>query len=245
MLKIITTLTMFAVGLLAQSQVSESIQFSPFSKIEVTNGVEIILSQNAEFSMKAETGAVGDLHSLTMKCKNNTLFISKSTSAPVKVYLQAPKVTSIKAANGAIVRFNDEISARNISISLNSGALFHGTVAADTISLIAIGGSVLNIQAKALSLNGYFSGTSKVNLSGTAEYASINSAESSYCHARNFVCKNIYVNADGVSTVKVFSKERLDVSVLDYAKVAYIHFPGKVSHTSDASGSINRMITQN
>ena len=54
MLKIITTLSLFLIGMLAKGQEIENRELSSFSKVEVKNGIEVVYNESKIPSMRVE-----------------------------------------------------------------------------------------------------------------------------------------------------------------------------------------------
>ena len=54
MLKIITTLTLFLIGVVAKGQVLENRIISEFSKVEIKNGIELIYSEDKAPTLQIE-----------------------------------------------------------------------------------------------------------------------------------------------------------------------------------------------
>ena len=250
MLKIITTLTMFAIGLLAQAQVSESKTVSPFSKIEISNGVELIYTESQKASITAEASTAKALTTLVVRFTGKTLSISKTSSEPVKVYVAASGVKAIRASQGATVKITNQLSADNISVAMVSGSVFNGTIVSEKASLAAKSESIMNVRVQTKNLAGNFAGKSKVNLSGAAHTATINSQSGALCHARNFIADQVSVIAESESDVSIYAGHDLNICATDRAKVTYFGTPGKVMLTPETmmlrkiSGN-GRLVTEN
>src|SRR4051812_37524308 len=75
MLKIITQLSMFLVGTLAQAQVGETREMENFSKIIVKDGIEVVIMQGDSNEIKVEASDAVSLNDLITEVSNNTLLI--------------------------------------------------------------------------------------------------------------------------------------------------------------------------
>jgi hypothetical protein len=78
MFKIITSLTLFAIGLLAQAQSVQTRNVQPFSKIEISSGVEVIITQGAQASLKVTSDAGQELKDIVTEFRNNALYIAQT-----------------------------------------------------------------------------------------------------------------------------------------------------------------------
>jgi hypothetical protein len=251
MLKIITSLTLFVTGMLANVQ-SETRTVSSFNKLEITDGVEIIFTQSDNYSVRAEASDGLGLSTLLTESKNNTLKIScnGNLNETVRVYVSAPEIISVKAGKNSKIVFTDQLSTNTFDLSLASGATFNGSVksAGETV-LRGKSGSVFNIRLETGALAANFQSGAKVNLSGTSGKTSIRTSDNSLCSARNFRAGKAHVKATGNSSVIISVKEEIAVDVNDDATVKYFGFPGKTSVNPEAVavsvGNMKSLITQN
>jgi hypothetical protein len=235
MFKIITTAAAALIGLLANAQVSETRNVSPFNKVEITDGVEIIYTQSSEFSIKAETSDALGLATLLTESKNNTLKISCEGNLcdVAKVYVSAPEIVSIKATNKANVRLVNGISTSTFNLAI-SDATFKGNVNATKTGLKAKSGAIVNLRLETQSLDARIQNNAKVNLCGSADNADIRSFGSSLFAARNFKSAKGMVKASGTASVEICALDEIDVEVTDSALVRYFGFPQKTTVNADA-----------
>jgi hypothetical protein len=251
MLKIITSLTLFVTGMLANVQ-SETRTVSSFNKLEITDGVEIIYTQSDNYSVRAEASDGLGLSTLLTESKNHTLKIScnGNLSETVRVYVSAPEIISLKAGKNSKIVFTDQVSTSKFDLTLASGATFKGSVnSAGETSLRGKSGAVFNIRLETDALAANFQGGAKVNLSGTSGKTFIRTSDNALCSAQNFKAEKLQVKATGNSTVVISVKEEIAVEVNDFATVKYFGFPDKTSVNPEAvsmsTGNLKSLVTQN
>ena len=94
MLKIITTLSLFLIGMLAKGQEAENRELSSFSKVEVKNGIEVIYTESKMPFLRVEAENVSVLKNLITEVKGKTLKIyllkkedQTTLENTIKVYL--------------------------------------------------------------------------------------------------------------------------------------------------------------
>jgi len=240
MFKIITTLTMFLLGLLAQAQVTETRTITPFSKIEITDGVALVFTQSDEIGLSAEASDALGLTSITTEVTGNVLKIGSkgNMNEPGKVYVSAHGITAISARKHSTITLANTLESKNISIALASGSVFSGSIKAQDISLKAKSGAVMNVFATSATLTGNFKSKAKVNLSGISEMAEINTNTAALCYARNFRSGKVAVNVGDYSSVMINANGYLNIHVAETGKVTYFGSPEKVTMQEDATAFV-------
>lgn len=240
MFKIITLATAALIGLLANAQVTETRNVSPFNKLEITDGVEIIYTQGDQFTIRAEASDALGLSTLLTESKNNTLKITckGNLCETAKVFVTAPEITSITASRNAQVTVADGIKTNAFSMTLASGATFRGNVYADKTQLVAKSGTIMNLRLETVSVTGRFQNNAKVNLSGKSESADIRTFGSALCLARNFKSGSTAVKASGNASMEVSAIDAIDVEVTDDAVVRYFGFPQKTTVNPEAVAQV-------
>lgn len=230
MLKLIITVTMFMTALLCQSQVSETRKIESFSKIEVASEIELSYKETQEeTSIKVEANE-GNLTDIITEVEGTTLKIFATGNAKnVKVHVVAKDVESFRASSKSRIIFKNTIHTENISIALESGAYFKGYFKSKGLTNIETGKNTeFNGRIETASFIGDFKSHSKVNISGTAEKATIKSASKAYCNARNFLTEDTEVDSDN-SIVIITSHNNINVNATDNAKVTYFGSPKKAN----------------
>lgn len=235
MLKIITALTAALASLFANAQ-TETRNVSPFNKLEITDGVEVIYTQSDTFSLKAEASDALGLATLLTESKNKTLRISCDGNGceMAKVYVTAPEIVSIKAGRDSKVIIADRMTAGKFELNLNSNATFNGIVTTGAAVLKGRSGAIFNIRLTANSVNANFQSGAKVNLSGTSDKSVIRTTDNALCNARNFINKSVTVIAGNDAEVIVSANEKIEINVSDEASVRYFGLPKTASVNPEA-----------
>jgi hypothetical protein len=236
MFKIITSLTLFAIGLLAQAQSVQTRNVQPFSKIEISSGVEVIITQGAQASLKVTSDAGQELKDIVTEFRNNALYIAQTNDDDQvgKVYVTTPTLTDIKATGGSKVRLTGTLESSAVSVSMASGSTFWGNIHTENLQLAARSGAIVNLRTDAGILSGSFKTDAKVNLSGHATQSELRTQSGALCNARNFAADNSVVTAIDDSSMLVNTKGEISVNVADTAKITYYGKPGKVALNPEA-----------
>lgn len=258
MLKIITTLSLFLIGMLAKGQEVENRTLSSFSKVEVKNGIELIYTESKIPSLQIETENPSVLKNLITEVRGKTLKIyllqknnQNELGKTIKVYLSSEKVTSFEAKSKAKILAMNPITSEKLTINLKSEGQFSGTIRNNGATrLVANSGAIFNGRVETTSFVGQFKNNSKINLSGKTQKAVIATSDSSLLEAKNFIANHIVLNATGKSLAMIYVEKAIAVSVADEAKVSYAGYPEKINLNDEAesfqkTNSNKQLITYN
>lgn len=242
MLKIITTLSLFLVGMLAKGQEVENRILSSFSKVEVNNGIELIYTESKKPSLQIEAENSAVLKSIITEVKGKTLKIylqrknyQNELGKTIKVYLTSEKITSFEAKSKAKIITMNPITSENLSVNLKSEGQFSGTIInKGTTRLVANSGTIFNGLVETIFFVGHLKNNSKINLSGKTQKAAIAASDSSLFEAKNFIANHIVLNATGKSLAMIYVEKAIRVSVTDEAKVSYAGYPEKINLNDEA-----------
>ncbi len=213
MLKIITTLSMVLAAHLAQAQT----QVQPFTKIEATGNVNLILKEGASHSVTFADGS-GNASAETV---NGILKISADAGRTATVEIASPGVTAIRASQ-ANIRVTGGLSDEKIAIKLTDGASINGNLEARSVAIAARSGSRVSARLQAEKFSGRFNGKSKASLSGKAGYAKLDASGQALCLARNLIAEKASVRAAGNADMTVNTLGRISISVDETAKITCI-----------------------
>ena len=238
MLKIITTLTIVLFGLLAKAQVTENREVSDFSKVEVKNGIQLIYTQSATTSLQVEANDDATIYNVVTEMTGNTLKIyleNPKVASTAKVYLSAPTLVALTAKSNAAITIIDEITAKNLKVTLRSGANFTGNIqASGKAKLIAESGTLFNGKIVAPVFTGSFRKDAKINLTGRVQEATITINDAALLVAKNFIANAIRLNAAGKSTAMIHADNDVVLNVADQAKVTYSGLPHSIEWNEEA-----------
>jgi len=241
MLKIITTLTVFLIGMLAKGQVVENRNVSEFSKVVVANGIELIYNEDQSTSLRIAATNSEILKNTIAEVDGKTLniYLTEGTTLTandmVKVYLSAKDITALSANTNAKITIMNQLNAKNMNINLDSGATLMGNIKAlCKTKLRANDNTVFNGKIETSILKGNFKDNAKINLTGQAKKAAFQTNDASLLSAKNFVADNIYLNANGKSVAMVHANNNLALNVSENAKILYTGFPESIKMNEEA-----------
>lgn len=226
MFKIIVSLTIALMGALAQAQVKETRNVEAFSKMKVSESIEVIVSDSALPTVVVETASESSQSAIVATVKNNTLYLRNSNpNQAAKVWVGGP-ISEIRA-NGAKITLPGVMKASDLTIDLSESTL-SGNLSAHKLTLTAKSKSVVNLRLDVDKVSGHIQTGSRASLSGNADRAILSAGNRSLCHARNLIANNVSVDAGENATVLVSANNELDVNLLATSNVRYFGKPSRI-----------------
>ena len=242
MLKIITTLTLFLIGILAKGQEVEMRTVSSFSKIKVQHGIELVYTESATTSIRIEASSQSTMKNITTKVIGKTLTIDvlndtefNPNDADIKVFVATNNLVGLEANTKAIITIDEALLAEKLHIKLNSGGSLTGSMKVNgSTTFHASENTTFNGKIEAISIDGNFTQNAKINLTGKAQLATFETADTVLLAARNFISNAITIKANGNSNASIYANSHLAVDVADEAKITYSGFPDNINLNEDA-----------
>ena len=237
MKKFLITALIAITGFAAQAQVQETRRISEFTRIEVKNGIEVIITQGDKASVKVESDDYNKIKNIMTEYNGDVLKIYGKGNVPVsdsykvlRVYVTQKNITGLRASSGASIKLAAEMNANGLAIDLSSGATFKGKVnCAGAFKLDAGSGSYFDGIVVTDLFHGDLKGGAVVKIAGMAKNSVINSTNSATCLAANFKCQNVKVNAKNTSSVVVNVENSIKANSDDTASITYYGSPSETS----------------
>lgn len=244
MFKIITSLTMFAIGLTAQAQTSEQRIPEPFNAIEATDGVHIIFRQAPE-AITINAKNTSDLEDVETSIRNQTLHISYSgnRSNAVTVTVSSPDLKAVRLSDGASLDIDTPFEASTFSAKLQSGATLAGRITAAAVEFDGKTGSLFNVRVETHELTASFADKTRVNLSGHAAQSVLRVSGDALLAARNFTSDISEITASGLAIARINAARDMRLTLKDNARISYFGMPAKVSMNAEAVSTVKQNAT--
>ena len=242
MLKIITTLTLFLIGILAKGQEVEMRTVSSFSKIKVQHGIELVYTESATTSIRIEAPSQSNMNNIITKVSGKTLTIDvlnatefNQNDTNIKIFVATNNLVELEANTKASITIDEALVAEKLNIKLSSGASLTGKMKVNgTTTLQASENTYFNGKIESISIAGIFTQNARINLTGKAHQADFKTSDHVLLVARNFISNTIAVKADGNSNASIYAISHLAVDVADEAKITYSGFPDNINLNEEA-----------
>ena len=262
MTRVILFTTVLLSSLLTNAQVSENRTVGAFSKIKVSQGIDLVYTQSSAQEIKVETDDAERMQYIKTEIEGSTLRVYLDTkNAPkagkkkrrknynsydgvnfdvLKVYVSNSLVDDFRVNSSASLIIQNGLKAEKVSIECTSSGNFLGTIKCATAIIEASSSADVdaNITADALSVNA--NSSADVELSGTAEKITIRTSSSADCKAKNLIAKHAVVEASSSSDADVHASERLTASASSSASITYFGNPTTVDKSESSSGSVSK-----
>jgi len=193
-----------------------------FNAIQVSDGLEVYLSQSDVVSMAASTGAEGCAKSIAARVEDSVLHLSfeglpgcKYGRKKAIAYLSFNNLNSISVKNGSEVKLVGIINAESLRIQLSAGSEFDGEVEANDLWLNLADGSDMKISGKAKQVNIESNGASDVDgFELTAENCNVTAGGASD------------ISITVTNLLKASARGASDISYKGNAKLEKVHSSG-------------------
>lgn len=201
-----------AVGfsLQAQNGNAEKRTVSSFNKIEVSGGIDLVLSQGSEsVSVSAEKPEFRD--KIKTEVENGVLKIyyewkedkwGSKEKKNLKAYVSFRNLESLEASGGSDVNVTGSIKTSSLKLEISGGSDFMGAVETGELNIDASGGSDVNISGKATHL--------KLEASGGSDFSGF-----------GLVTETCEVDANGGSDVEVTVNKEMTAEASGGSDVRY------------------------
>lgn len=261
MTRVILFTTTLLFSLLTNAQVSENRTVGEFSKIKVSQGIELIYTQSSTQEIKVETDNTEKLQYIKTEIEGSTLRVYLDTeNAPkpkkrrkrrnnsynnidfdvLKVYVSNSMVDDFKASSSGSIFIKNSLNTKNVAIDCSSSGSFSGTIKCTSATIEASSSGDVDANFTADAIDVKVSSSADARLSGAAEKVTIKSSSSADCKAKDLVSKNAVVESSSSSDVDVYASEKLYASASSSASITYYGNPANVDKHESSSGSVNK-----
>lgn len=263
MYKIIVYLVMGLMSLMLKAQVSENRQVGSFSKLKVSNSIDVFYTFSTNQSIKVYTDDAQKMTCVKTEVTNDVLKIYIDTKEYfantkrkkeksgnnwnngvsfkiLKVEISGPYLSEITTSASAEVKLLNANKAKEVMLKSSSSSSIEGNFEVEKITVDASSSSdcILMLDAKTVKIES--SSSSDVKISGKAELVEVNSSSSSDCDLKNLQAKEAYVKASSAADVLVSPTVLLNAEATSSADVIYYGTPAKINLKESSSGSITR-----
>ncbi|MFY0483990.1 head GIN domain-containing protein [Flavobacterium sp. PLA-1-15] len=261
MTRVILFATALLLSLMTNAQVSENRTVGAFTKIKVSQGIELIYTQSSTQEVKVETDDTQRMQYIKTEIEGSTLKVYLDTkNAPkpekkkrkknynsyngvnfdvLKVYVSNNLVDDFKVSSSASLVVQNGLDAKNVMIDCSSSGSFTGTLKCSTVAIDASSSSDVDANVVADAVNVVTNSSADVELSGTTEKITIKSSSSADCKAKNLIAKTAVVEASSSSDAVVYASEKLTAIASSSASITYFGNPANVDKSESSSGSVS------
>ena len=257
MTKIIVFITIFFTGLLS-AQISESRKVGSFSKLKVSQSIEVLYTISDKISVKVETDDAAKMQTIKTEVEGETLqlFVDTKNYAPqgkkrknkyndirftvLKITISGPDLSEIKASSAGVVNILNLNNSEYLNIGVSSSGAVKGNFVCNNTTIVASSSGTFRgeMTAKNTSIEASSSGT--IVLKGSATHLDCKASSSGDCHLKDFKVENATVSGSSSATVAVYVSKALTAKASSSADITYYGNPINVIQEASSSGSVSR-----
>jgi hypothetical protein len=194
-----------------------------FSKISASEGLEVIISQNNENSIKVQ--ADENLHQyIITEVVDGILKLHTSKQLgkadSKKVYINFKKITNLSSSSGSSIKSLNEINTRNISINATSGSNQNIYVATENLNCSSSSGASIKLKGKSSVINA---------TANSGSYISAIDLKSSQCNT---------TTSSGAS-IKVYCSSEINSTASSGSSIKFDGNPKQISKTKSSGARIS------
>lgn len=263
MYRIIVYLVVGLMSLMLKAQVSENRQVGSFSKLKVSNSIDVFYTFSTNQSIKVYTDDAQKMACIKTEVANDVLKIyietkgySENTKKKkakggnnwnngvsfkvLKVEISGPYLSEITTSAAAEVKLLNPNKIKEVTLKSSSASSIEGSFEVEkmTVDTSSSSDCILQVDAKTVEIES--SSSSDVKISGKAEIVEVNSSSSSDCDLKNLQTKEAYVKASSSADVMVSPTILLNAEATSSADVIYYGTPDKISVKESSSGSVTK-----
>ncbi len=195
-----------------------------FRRIEVSNGIRVIVTQADNKSITVETDDNLQEHIIT-QIENGVLKIKadksyNATETPI-VNVKTPLINGLKTDSGSEITSAGVLISENMNVKAESGSEINIEVEADAIKMESESGSSIEASGKALKLE-------------------TTSSSGSTIDAKNLMTNEVNANSESGSNSSVYPIVKLDAKASSGSSITYHKMPKTILEFHYSGGSVTK-----
>lgn len=203
----------------------ERIQTKEFTKVEVNQGIHLVVEQSDEKSVVVEADD-NIVEHITTRVENGTLIIEANegfnTETTPEVIVKMPIIAALTSNSGANITSNNDLITDHIEVSSTSGSEINITVEADFIHVESTSGSSITVSGKALKLETTSTSGSEIN-------------------ADRLISNEVYAETESGSSTSVDPILKLEAHASSGSSIQYKTTPKALSKEESSGGSVSSL----
>jgi hypothetical protein len=216
----------------ALSEESKVLNFSDFSKVDISESIDGIILQSDAFEVRATAKDQTLLDSVIVEKSGDTLKIHRKdmgllkslttmfNSPSPKVYIHLPQLDAATASAGADLNI-EALSVESLDLSVSSGA------------------DITAMQLTVNSINGNSSSGADLQLGGTCTDGNLSVSSGADIEADSLKCMSVKVDASSGGDAAVYASEQLSANASSGADIEVHGEANQMSISTSSGGEVN------
>lgn len=258
--KIILTTIVFLISLMSSAQVSENREVADFSKLKVSNSIQVLYTISSTKSVTVETDDQEKMKYIKTEVVGETLKLYIETDdynqkgkknkkrnwnnglkfKVLKITVSGPNLTEIKASSSAYVKIQNVNNSKNILLTVSSSATIKGNFESEILSVDASSSGTFSGDIVAKNITVETSSSSTVFMEGKANNITVKASSSGDCNAKGLKAENATATASSSASISVYASNSLTAKASSSGSVSFYGNPTNVSKEMSSSGSVTK-----
>lgn len=195
-----------------------------FTNIEVSQGIDLILTQSdtKSIEVEADDNIIEHIETsissgvLTIKMDKNV-----RTKSSRKVRVSLPVIEALSSSSGASITSNDVLKSASLDLDASSGSEIELSIEVENLISESSSGSEINLKGKALKLEAKSSSGSEIN-------------------ASELLANDVVAGSSSGSSLDVHPIVSLDAKASSGSAIKYFNLPKNITKNSSSGGSITK-----
>ena len=196
---------------------------APFTKIDASSGVEVIVEQGAATEVEVEVDDNLMEHIVT-RVENGTLIVkiegNINTMESAIVRVRTKTIEGLESSSGATIRSKSTLKGTNLALKSSSGSTINTDLEYEKVNCESTSGSEIKVSGKALALETKSSSGSEID-------------------AQDLAANEIFAQSTSGSNTTVNPIVLLDAKASSGSSIDYIKEPKKVIKEETSGGSVS------
>jgi hypothetical protein len=255
MSKIILTLSTIIISLFSFGQVVENREVADFSKLKVSNSIDVYYTISSTKSLKIETDDEKNLQFIKTETVGETLKIyiendsynqkgknknwkNKLSFKTLKVIISGPNLDEIKASSSSVVKILNINESKKLLLTVSSSATIKGNFKSDIVTLDTSSSSTFTgeIMAKEIAIE--TSSSSTVSIEGKAKNVVVKASSSGDCNLKDLKTENATATASSSASISVYASNSINAKASSSGSISFYGNPSNISKEKSSGGSV-------
>ena len=236
-----------AVAWIATGATAETFDFSDFDRIDVSAGIELIVTEGAAFSVEAEA-IEGNLDRLKIRQSGDRLTIDRRSAMlfglvrrqdQFRVEVVLPNLTRLDASSGSLVTLAAD-GETDVRFDVSSGAQVQiAQVGGDLEAHVSSGAMMAAAMAAEAEVEVHISSGASVTVDGPCASLEAEVSSGASLNAGSLLCSEVDLHASSSGSIQAHATGSAELDASSGGSIVVTGLPTDVSQNTSSGGSVS------
>ncbi len=207
----------------SRNVISQERNLSGFDAVEVSGGLELIIVQQAKFSVTVEADD-NILDQIVTEVRGNRLSLrtegSINNAKQMRITVGMPTITALSASGGTLVKSEGNWETNEFQVATSGGSNVTISMKAGTVRMATSGGSL-------------------IKMSGETDEFIIAGSGGSRIDADKLRAQHVKASSSGASSISVYAAQSIEANASGASSLSYEGNPEKVQVKAGMASNVN------